>query len=212
MQWIFMLVGLVLGALVGESVTSALLGGLIGLGLGQALRLQQLAAENAGLRRELKGFAERFEHGTTALYERLVKLESGRPATAAPPAPEAPPVAEAVPPELEPEIAPAPESMPDELVWELPELQQATPAPASIEAAPPAAHVPTPPPTPPRRPEPRPAKPREPSPIERGIALAKAWLLGGNTVLRIGVVLLFLGLAFLLRYATEGMEVPVALR
>ena len=216
MQWIFMLVGLVLGALVGESVTSALLGGLIGLGLGQALRLQQLAAENAGLRRELKGFAERFEHGTTALYERLVKLESGRPATAAipesPPAPEAPSVAEAAPPEPEPEIAPEPESMPDELVWELPELQQATPAPAAIEAAQPAVHVPTPPPTPPRRPESRPAKPREPSPIERGIALAKAWLLGGNTVLRIGVVLLFLGLAFLLRYATEGMEVPVALR
>src|SRR5690606_25014439 len=117
MQWIFMLVGLVLGALVGESVTSALLGGLIGLGLGQALRLQQLAAENAGLRRELKGFAERFEHGTTALYERLVKLESGRPATAAspesPPASEAPPVAEAAPPEPEPEIVPAPEPTPD---------------------------------------------------------------------------------------------------
>ncbi len=214
MQWIFMLVGLVLGALVGESVTSALFGGLIGLGLGQALRLQQLAAENAGLRRELKGFAERFEHGTTALYERLVKLESGRPAEAipeSPPVPEAPPVAEAAPPEPEPEIAPEP--TPDELVWELPALPQATPtAPAAIEAVQPAVHVPTPPQILPRRPEPRPAKPREPSPIERGIALAKAWLLGGNTVLRIGVVLLFLGLAFLLRYATEGMEVPVALR
>ena len=37
MQWIFMLVGLVLGALAGESVTSALLGGLIGLGLGLSL-------------------------------------------------------------------------------------------------------------------------------------------------------------------------------
>jgi len=31
-------------------------------------------------------------------------------------------------------------------------------------------------------------------------------------VLRVGVVLLFLGLAFLLRYATEGVEVPVELR
>ncbi|PZQ93038.1 MAG: DUF2339 domain-containing protein, partial [Flavobacterium psychrophilum] len=37
-------------------------------------------------------------------------------------------------------------------------------------------------------------------------------LFGGNTVLRVGVVLLFLGLAFLLRYATEGVEVPVELR
>ena len=39
MQWIFMLVGLVLGALAGESVTSALLGGVVGLGLAQALGL-----------------------------------------------------------------------------------------------------------------------------------------------------------------------------
>ena len=38
------------------------------------------------------------------------------------------------------------------------------------------------------------------------------WLFGGNPVLRIGAVLLFLGLAFLLRYATEGMVVPVELR
>mgnify|MGYP000659176968 CR=1 FL=1 len=54
--------------------------------------------------------------------------------------------------------------------------------------------------------------PREPNLIERGIAAAKAWLFGGNTVLRVGVVLLFLGLAFLLRYATEGMVVPIELR
>ena len=58
-----MLVGLVLGALAGESITSALLGGLIGLGFGQALRLHQLTAENTALRKELKGFAERFERG-----------------------------------------------------------------------------------------------------------------------------------------------------
>ena len=45
-----------------------------------------------------------------------------------------------------------------------------------------------------------------------GTRSAKAWLFGGNTVLRVGVVLLFLGLAFLLRYATEGVEVPVELR
>ena len=37
-------------------------------------------------------------------------------------------------------------------------------------------------------------------------------MFGGNTVLRIGVLLLFLGLAFLLRYATEGMVVPVEVR
>ena len=128
-----MLVGLVLGALAGESVTSALLGGLIGLGLGQALRLQQLGADNARLREELKGFAERFERGTTAMVERLARLESGQSAAAEPAAPAA---AADVPPKPEPEAAvlpipvpvapqPLPESPADELVWELPELPAA---------------------------------------------------------------------------------------
>ena len=54
--------------------------------------------------------------------------------------------------------------------------------------------------------------PRGPSFIERAVAGARAWLFGGNTVLRVGLVLLFLGLAFLLRYATEGMDVPVEAR
>jgi uncharacterized membrane protein len=213
MQWIFMLVGLVLGALAGESITSALLGGLLGLGLGQALRLHQLAADNERLRKELKGFAERFERGTTALYERLVKLESTSSSTAVPVAEQPTAMETAVPgtsplaePEVEPESA--------ELVWELPEPlspapQAAAEAPHPVQSAP----VTPLPQIPPRPSEPRrPAAPREPSPIERAIDLAQAWLLGGNTVLRVGVVLLFLGLAFLLRYATEGMVVPVALR
>ncbi|WP_139804217.1 DUF2339 domain-containing protein, partial [Cronobacter sakazakii] len=56
------------------------------------------------------------------------------------------------------------------------------------------------------------AAPREPNLIERALSGARNWLFGGNTVLRVGVVLLFLGLAFLLRYATEGMVVPLELR
>lgn len=35
------------------------------------------------------------------------------------------------------------------------------------------------------------------------------YLLGGNIILRVGAVLLFLGLAFLLRYATQGWEMPI---
>jgi uncharacterized membrane protein len=41
---------------------------------------------------------------------------------------------------------------------------------------------------------------------------AFAWLSGGNTVLRVGVVLLFIGLAFLLRYASEQFDLPVEYR
>jgi uncharacterized membrane protein len=57
-----------------------------------------------------------------------------------------------------------------------------------------------------------PSEPRAPGVFAQGFNAAKNWLLGGNTVLRVGVVLLFLGLAFLLRYATEGVVVPVEFR
>ncbi|RJG13084.1 DUF2339 domain-containing protein [Pseudomonas cavernicola] len=219
MQWIFMLVGLLVGAVVGESVTGGFLGGLLGLGLGQALKLRGLQAQNAELRQELKSFAERFAQGTTAIHERLLKVEQSQPSQPgsdqAVPAEPPPTQAEAAAPatrEPEPAFAHEPEI---ELVWELPPELLGSP------------HAPTTPPAqasapsewgaeaviPPRTPAPRvPPAPRQPSPIERAIDLAQAWLFGGNTVLRIGVVLLFLGLAFLLRYATEGMVVPVEMR
>jgi len=38
------------------------------------------------------------------------------------------------------------------------------------------------------------------------------WLLGGNTVVRAGVIILFFGVAFLLKYASERVHVPIELR
>lgn len=58
----------------------------------------------------------------------------------------------------------------------------------------------------------RPAKPDEPNLIERAFFAAKAWLFGGNTLVRMGIVLVFLGMAFLLRYASDRVVVPVELR
>ncbi|WP_341677777.1 DUF2339 domain-containing protein [Niveibacterium sp. SC-1] len=55
-------------------------------------------------------------------------------------------------------------------------------------------------------------EPSGPSLIERAFAAGRDWLLGGNTLVRVGIVLLFLGLAFLLRYASERTHVPVELR
>lgn len=200
MQWIFMLVGLLLGAGAGESITGAILGALLGLALGQALRLQGLEARNAQLAAQLKDFAERFDRGTRAIHERLLKVEQGEHSEPEPIASES-------------TVSSAPESQVAEepvveLDWTLPPLETPTsaqPEPLAAQAAP--------------EPQPAPQQsawheqaPREPNLIERGIAAAKAWLLGGNSVLRVGVVLLFLGLAFLLRYATEGVEVPVQLR
>jgi uncharacterized membrane protein len=40
----------------------------------------------------------------------------------------------------------------------------------------------------------------------------KQWLFGGNTIVKLGVGILFIGLAFLARYASEQIEVPVAVR
>ncbi|WP_437882500.1 DUF2339 domain-containing protein [Pseudomonas sp. LRF_L74] len=214
MQWIFMLVGLVVGGLAGESVSGSLLGGLIGLGLGQALRLQSLEGENAKLRKELKGFAERFERGTTRIHERLVVLEGSTQGARAESEPSAaddplPTMAEPAPDldsvTQEPAPVVAEQVEPDaELQWELPQIQLApapAPAPAPVTEIVEAEPEPVMPPT-----------PREPNLIERAFDAGQAWLFGGNTVLRVGAVLLFLGLAFLLRYATEGVVVPIQLR
>ena len=38
------------------------------------------------------------------------------------------------------------------------------------------------------------------------------WLFGGNTLVRIGVIVLFFGVAFLLKYAAERDIVPIELR
>jgi uncharacterized membrane protein len=40
----------------------------------------------------------------------------------------------------------------------------------------------------------------------------KRWVIGGNPIVKVGVLILFLGLAFLLRYVAENTVVPVELR
>jgi len=54
--------------------------------------------------------------------------------------------------------------------------------------------------------------PHEPNAILRGIHAAKHWLFGGNTVVRIGIVVLFLGLLFLAMIAVETGLFPIELR
>ena len=191
MQWIFMLIGLVVGWTLDESFYDAGIGALLGLGIGQAIGLSKLAAQVRQQARQL----ETSQKSVIALGERLRQLEV--------PAPASPAVVEPSIPE------PTPITKAPELVWELPaELAPvamiAEPSPALPEDA----WKPAPAPRPPEEP----AIPRGPNLFERALAGARNWLFGGNTVLRVGVVLLFLGLAFLLRYATEGMVVPIELR
>ncbi|CAN5237347.1 DUF2339 domain-containing protein [soil metagenome] len=44
------------------------------------------------------------------------------------------------------------------------------------------------------------------------LAPIKRWLFGGNTIVKAGVAILFIGLAFLAKFATEHVQVPVELR
>ncbi len=197
MQWIFMLIGLALGWTLDESFGDAGIGALLGLGIGQAIRLSMLASRTDEQGRQL----ETAQKALSALEQRLAQLEK--------PAPEPAPLAHSMLVESPVAESALPAKAP-ELIWELP--AELAPTPVAIVAEPSQplpADVWKPAEKPPA---PEPVIPRGPNLIERAIRGARNWLFGGNTVLRVGVVLLFLGLAFLLRYATEGMVVPIELR
>ncbi len=195
MQWMFMLIGLVLGWILDESFSDALLGALLGLGIGQALRLARMDSQAVEQQRLL----EQAQVALQAVEQRLALLEASgvkTPQTGEP----------LVSPETFLDETPA---VATELIWELPpELEPIQAAASEIRR--PATDAWKPEPT--AREAQSPGSPRGPNLIHRAIGRARAWLFGGNTVLRVGVVLLFLGLAFLLRYATEGVVVPVELR
>ncbi|WP_260962011.1 DUF2339 domain-containing protein [Pseudomonas citri] len=207
MQWILTLLGLALGWVVDESFADALIGALVGLGIAQAFRLGRLDAQAV----KQQALLQTTQESLVTLQARLAVLERGT--VAAPNEP--PPAAETVvAPAPEPEVRAEPEP---ELVWELPPELEPVPALA--------AHASQPLPetiwraesvvSTPLADEPAPTEPRAPKGpnfFDRALIGARDWLFGGNTVLRVGVVLLFLGLAFLLRYATEGMVVPIELR
>lgn len=204
MQWMFMLIGLLLGWLLDESFSSALLGALLGLVIGQTIRIARLGSQSA----EHKIQLEQTKVALNAVEQRLFLLEGAAVRTtpsSVEPAPEA-----AVEPVMVAEELPA--NAP-ELVWELPPELEPISAVASETSQPLPADVWQLDAVTPDTPEPQqPAESRGPNLIERGISAARNWLFGGNTVLRVGVVLLFFGLAFLLRYATEGMVVPIEMR
>lgn len=52
----------------------------------------------------------------------------------------------------------------------------------------------------------------EPNLIEKAFSYAKNWLFGGNTLVRSGIVLLFIGVSFLIKYVAENSNMPIELR
>lgn len=213
MQWIFMLGGLALGALLlgalsGGPMAGAALGAVLGLAAGQAMALQALRLQHEALRKTLTELIARFNHGTGDLHERLLRLEQGAAAEPAGPAPEPSeePLADTP---LEP-VASAPVEPAKSVVEHEWTLDLALPD--ATAPAPEPEPIPVPAPPAPVAAAAREVEPPAPTWFEHGLAAARDWLLGGNTVLRVGLVLLFLGLAFLLRYASERVVVAVEWR
>jgi uncharacterized membrane protein len=55
-------------------------------------------------------------------------------------------------------------------------------------------------------------KPKEPNAFDQGIEAFKKWFFGGNIILRVGMIILFIGLAFLARQAAINGYFPPELR
>lgn len=128
--------------------------------------------------------AQRLRFGVEieSLRQRLAALEGARAAPAAP-APE------------RPAPAPAPAQAP---------AARAAPA-ESRAAAPPAVAAPAASQRPP-------LPPAQPSPAEKAIGEAIAWLKRGNPVAKAGIVVLFFGAAFLAKYAADHSLLPLEVR
>ena len=146
-----------------------------------------------------------------------------RPGPAAPATPQAvaqPPGAEPLPTSLPASLPPpGPEPLPavaaapaatgearsedaDDAFWPAGALTpQGLPRGAEASTAAPRAQAPAQPP-----------RPATPSPVEQALVAAKNWFLGGNTIVRVGLVILFIGLSFLARYAASAGLLPVEFR
>ena len=125
----------------------------------------------------------------------------------APPAPDAErPAAPAPAPAMAARAAPQPAAgtrPAAPLVAASPLATATSPAQVAAAAVTPVRRAPPPPVAPP--PPAVPLRDRLPPSVAR-------WIFGGNTIVKIGVLILFLGLAFLLRYTAERVTVPVELR
>lgn len=171
--------GIFIGAVMAD-VGGALLLGLVGLAVGFVIREQ----------------ANRLK----ALDVRLSRLEAAGRTAASEPRQEAKERPEAASPTaVFPPASVRPAPTPAERVARAPETTTQIPlvgasTPQVSPVAPRAARPTAPPPR-------APAPPARPSPI-------LAWLTGGNTIVRVGLVILFVGLAFLIKYAADRRVLP----
>lgn len=207
------LLGAWLGSLFHSTFAGVLFGGLLGFLLlrgrgGENTAAGQVLQEVGQVRALLTEQQRRFDLELAQLRTRIALLEGQR--------------TEAVP-QAEPDqhVAAAGPEMAQDFCFEVEEIVQPPSAPVSRVESPssvdvkpeivasPAAPVYEPARSATLRP---PAEIAAPNFFELAFVTAKDWLFGGNTLVRVGVLLVFLGLAFLLRYASERFVIPVELR
>lgn len=162
-------------------------------------KVADLALLTARLRKEVDGMQARLQ-----ALEGHAKAPAAAPAVEpAAPAPVPAPVTTCV-------TAPMPPAVPVQQSAVIEQVELAKVAPAITSAAAPAA------PAAPSRPVPAaPATPNTPSWIARPdglFAKAKNWLLTGNLVAKLGLLILFLGVSFLLKYVSAQVTLPIELR
>lgn len=181
--------GLIVGAAVGAigGVGGALTGALVGLFAGLAMSRKDPVVDDK--------WKHNVEDALHQMLRRIEALEQGRAAApAAPAATMETPTPEAAPPVAEPEAA---------------AMQPGMPAVAAAESVVPADGVPAQPDAAPEAIRPARTPPQTKTPSDDPIS---RWLFGGNTLVRVGVIVLFFGVAFLLKYAADHDLVPIELR
>jgi len=188
-QIAFILIGALVGALALEAG-----GALLGAALGW------LVARQLAMQRELKALQEQLAQWARVADPAAVRTLDGTagPAPAPAPTPEPAPVTGAV-------------TGAGTSAVTIP-VSAAVMATAAVSVAAPdtaTANAPAAPPTRPPVPPPAASPPqRSPGILQR----LRGWLLGGNTVVKAGVGILFIGLAFLAKYTAEQVQVPIELR
>ena len=186
MWFLGLIVGAIIGAIGGGA--GALVGGVAGLVTGLMISQSRKAREDK--------WRGDLEAALRNLRQRVEVLEGGRAHAAAgadgravAEPPDTLPAAAAVTPLPEPAAVAAAEAVPDATA-PAPSMSSPTTEPAAV-----------------------------PEPVPSAVSARAApgnfitrWLFGGNTLVRVGIVLLFFGVAFLLKYATDRGLVPIELR
>ncbi|MGN6481897.1 DUF2339 domain-containing protein [Luteibacter sp.] len=199
------IVGAIIGGVVGQSFAGAVAGLAIGVLWSRLLdtrrELDELRAQ-AGIARVPGASAPAAPAGRADIPDQPADAYQAWPDTPRPAASSATPQASVSttrpePPPLRPQ--PASASLP-------PDERGAYP-PAS-QAPPPAARPPAPPPAW------QPAEPAGPSAIERLVDTAKRWFTEGNVPVKVGMLVLFAGIAAFLKYAADQglLHVPISVR